>query len=60
MAAAKRLDAGAQLVANQCVAQVMFYLDHQHAAGRTPEEIIQERDALVAAIAAALRARTTP
>jgi hypothetical protein len=50
-------DAGAQLVVNQCVAQVIFYLDHQHAAGRTADEITQERDVLVAAITEALRAR---
>ncbi len=64
MAATKRLDAGVQLIVNQVCALVQFHLDRQRAAGHTPDEVAEERAALVAGIVEALRAanlaRTQP
>jgi hypothetical protein len=52
------VDADAQLVVNQCVAQVQFYVDRQRAAGLTADEVAEARAALAAAIAEALGVRS--
>jgi hypothetical protein len=52
------VDAGRQLIVNFVCAHVEYYLDRQRGAGHTPEEITQQRAALVAGITAALRIRS--
>ena len=58
MAATKPLDAGLQLIVNQVCALVNYHMERHRDAGHTPDEMTQERAALVAGIVEALRARS--
>jgi hypothetical protein len=48
--ATKTIEPGVQLVVNHVCALVAYHLERQHDAGHTPDEMAQDRAALVAAL----------